>query len=341
MAFTWQLSELRTQFRSITRRSSTGDISDANVANWINEYYRNHFPDEAKVFDFQTDFTQSLTPTDSGEYTLSDDVIALEEPVTCDGRRIALYTDTEQFFDRYPSGESFVTAPTLAIGTSDTAAVANSAFTYRIGNDSYYKAATETSLSGSAVPANTYGAWMLSIDSDGDITVTEADDNDTGYKTPGLAIKALTAEHTSDCIMGFVTVTHTSAFTPGTTGLDTTGVTDTYTDGAPGLRAFPEAALVQGGKLFVRPKPSDWHQIESQLTLQRPSALTDDTDAPLDARWGPLIATGAAMLFLQEKENDMIRMAELDANKTQLLNQIGRKQKLQWIRDQRTAQPSF
>ncbi len=341
MAFTWVLSEIRSKFRDLTKRSSTSEISDTNVDNWINEYYTNHFPEEANVFDFQTDFTQDLTPTDAGEYALAQTVVAIEEPVTLDGGRISLWTDKEAFFATYPESESAITPPALVMGTTNTAAVANAAFKYAIGNYSYAAAATETALSGDAVPANTYGAWTLEIDADGTISVTEADGNATGYASPGRALAALAAERTSNAVMGYVTVLHTSTFTPGTTALNAGGITATFTDGKPGLRACPEAALVEGNTLYVRPRSNDWHRLEAQLSLQRPSALSGDSSAPLDIKWGPLLAVGAALLFLAEKESDVETMGELLSLKQALLRSVGRKQLFQWTRDQRAVQPAY
>jgi hypothetical protein len=69
------VAEIRAEFRHLTGRSATADISDADCNSWINEYYLQAFPEEAGVSNFQTDFTQDLTPTDSGEYALAQGVI--------------------------------------------------------------------------------------------------------------------------------------------------------------------------------------------------------------------------------------------------------------------------
>ena len=341
MAFTWVLSEIRDEFRDRIRRHSTAEISDANCNNWINEYYRNILPEELRIDRFQTDFTQDITPTDSGEYSLGQGIVAVEEPVTIDGSPITLTMEKKVFFGRFPEKERWISPPTLVIGTSSTSAVRNSAFRFRIADHAYAKAAGETELSGDAVPANLYGAWMLTIDSDSDITITEADDNATGYATPGLAVAALAEESTDDAVMGFVTVVHTSIFTPGTTSLSASGITTTFTDGSPSYRATPEMALIAGGKLYVRPKSDDWHRLESQLTLQRPSELSGDAVAPLDIKWGPLIAVGAAMLFISKKESDLETLAELGVVKKAMLNNIGHQQILQWTRNQRSACPAY
>lgn len=336
---TWNLAQIRSTARDLIGEHLTGNLSNATIDGMINEYYTDHFPEESGMTEFQTDLTQDVTPTDSGEYSLAQTVIAVEEPVTLDGKRIQLLTDKEQFFNLYPEDEDYITPPTLAIGTSDTAAVANSAFKYSLGGYSYSKAAAETSLSGDAVPANKYGAWMLTIDEDGTITVTESEDNATGYASPGQAIADL--DHSDDeAVMGYVTIISTAIFTPGTTALNDAAVTATFTDGRADMRGCPEAVLVYGGKLFVRPRSDDWHRVEAQMSLQRPSALSADASEPLDEKWGRLLAVGAAILYLND-QGDTTRVSELSVVKDALLKSVQRKQLIQWIRDQRTAQPTY
>jgi hypothetical protein len=97
------------------------------------------------------------------------------------GEKVSFTFNESAFFEKYPKtdgGTAYnITDPSLTIGTSDTAAVKNSAFTYRIDQYSYSKAAAETSLSGSVIPQNKYGAFKLEVDSDGTVTVSQADDS--------------------------------------------------------------------------------------------------------------------------------------------------------------------
>ena len=68
---------------------------------------------------------------------------------------------------------------------------------------------------------------------------------------------------------------------------------------------------LNSGTAYVRPKPDDAYQITSQAVLQRPTALSEDTDTPLDESWGLAIALGAAIKFLASKEAEAERIAEL------------------------------
>lgn len=303
MALTWKLSEIRTRFREDTGRSSTGDISDDNVDNLINDYYVHHFPSDACVDEFDTFLEQATSATDDGEYDLDVDVDRLDDPVTVDRAEIKLYRHREDFFSDYPEDEQFVTDPTLVIGSDDTTKVKHSAFNYRIQNYAYPKASSEVDLTGDTVPQNKYGAWLLKIDDDGDITVTAASDNATGYDTPRKALEALNKSDGDSCFMGYVTVISTDAdgFVPATTELDDDAVTATYTDGKFELRNVPEAILLYGTKLYARPRPNDVYEIKALTIADRPTAFSGDDATPADPKWGPAIARGAAILYLSAR----------------------------------------
>ena len=323
----WTLSEMRDLFREITGRRSTAQLSDANVNKELNDYYVHHFPGDAKVDEFNVFYTQALSATDSGIYPVAQNIDRLDDPVTINGKEIVLYRDRELFFgghDRHHhhshfhfhgvrttflhnqfKDEQFITDPNLVIGASDTAKVKHDAFDYRIQEKSYSKATSEVTLTGSAIPSGLYGAWSLKIDTDGDITVAAASDNVTGYATPRIALDALSSSDSDSAYMGYVTVTKSDgAFTPGTTALDDSNVTDTFTDGKFENRGEPISALLFGQNLYVSPKPNDIYEFEALSISDRPTAFANDAAVPDDPKWGPFIAAAAAVIFLTRKGED-------------------------------------
>ncbi len=339
--FTWVLSEIRDAFRQHIGRTQTTDISDTDSNKEINDYYVNFFPEDAMVTNFDDFFTQETTPTDNGEYSLAQTIVKLMEPMTIDGVEITFYQDKNQFFIDYPDDEQYITSPTLAIGSSDSTKVKNNAFKYDLNGTSYSKASVETAFSGLAtVPQNKYGAFSLKIDEDGTITIHEADDNTTGYNAPSLAIEGLASADSDTAYMGFVTVisTDSGGFVPGTTALDNGAVTDTYTDGKPSNRGTPLAALTVHNKLYLRPRPSDIHLFKAASEMNRPAALSGDTVAPPDKKWGPMIALGAAIRYLATRGGQG-RIAELKEITSYTLTSIQKKKRLQ-MRG-RTAEPNF
>ena len=195
-----------------------------------------------------------------------------------------------------------ISDPTLAIGSVSNASVINVAFTYRISDYSYSKAADETALSGEDVPQSKYGAWRLEIDSDGTISVVEADGNGTGYDTAAQAVRGLGAESGTNCCMGFVTAVNTSGvFDPGMTALDDGDVTATYTEGYHSTRGVSHTALISRHRLWLGPKPDDIFRFRATGVI-RPDVMTSGT-SPLDKSWGIVIAYGAAVMWAARKSN--------------------------------------
>ena len=316
----WTLSDLRTQVRDLTGRSSTGELSDAAILVLINDYYRYKFPQAACLDRFDTTWKKTATATDSGEYSDDNDgnslidVIELKGPIFANGLEMTLVYDADAFWSMHPPSEEYLIAPALALGTTNAAHVANGAFSYLVSDSAYSKAAAETALDGETVPQSKYGAWQLIIDADGDITVQEADDNATGYATAARAIRGLPAKTTGTIVMGFVTAINTAGtFIPGTTELSAAGVTDTYTDGNWRFRGQPQYILLHrtDGKVYIRPKANDTTLIQSMASMERPVALAEDTDTPIDQAWGRALAVGASIEFLVTKESETERIAEL------------------------------
>ena len=319
-AKTWKLSEMRTLWRELTGRKSTSQTSNTIIDEEIIDYYVNRFSHDARVDEFNVFFTQALSATDDGVYSLGQNVDRLDDPVTINGREIILERDREVFFGGHDhhhhhfahfigqrtsfhhfqyKDEQFITDPTLVIGSSDTTKVKHSDFSYEIKSKSYSKLSSEVALTGDAIPQGLYGAWSLKIDVDGDITVAAATDNGTGYATPRIALDALVASDSDSAYMGYVTVTKSDgAFTPTTTALSASNVTDTFTDGKFENRAEPITALLFGQNLYVRPKPNDIYELEALSIADRPTAFANDNAVPDDAKWGPVIAAKSALEFM-------------------------------------------
>ncbi len=333
MAFTGTMTQMVAKWREHTGRSQTTDISDSDVIDIINDYFVNYFSSDTGVDELNVFFTQALSATDSGVYSIAQSVDRLDDPVTINGRQIELFRDRELFFgtDHHHhrffghsfigsrttnhflgqfEDEQFITDPVLAIGTGDTTKVKHGDFDYSINSLAYSKASSEVDLTGDAVPEDKYGAWSLRIDEDGDITVAAASDNVTGYLTPRLALEALTNSDSDSAYMGYVTVIKSDgAFTPATTALNDSGVTDTFTDGRFETRTEPTAALLYGQDLYVRAKANDIYELRALQISQRPTALAAG-DAVADVKWASMIALGAAILYLKGVHDD-VRADEL------------------------------
>lgn len=106
MPLTWIGSEIVTKVRNITGEKTAEDITDADLLNRINDYYRNLFPLEVYVSDFEGWFTETFTDGD-GDYDVSQDYLRLETPMTIlDSDDVystpTFYQDKDEFFHLYP-----------------------------------------------------------------------------------------------------------------------------------------------------------------------------------------------------------------------------------------------
>ena len=315
VVYTWVMTEIATRWRLITGASSTDDISTSDLHKRINDYIVNYFPELAGVDDLRTIYAATTNMTDDGTVALAQTDIRLMAPIMRGTFELEFYRDEERFFRDYPINEQWITPPTLIIGTAP-AKVLNAAFSYDIAGAHYSKASSETSLSGDTIPQNKYGAFALTIDTDGTITVSAADDNGTGYATASLAVRGLDHASGTSAFVGYVTVHETAAagFVPGTTSLAPAGtVTATYTDGMWEFRRPPEACLVYQEKLWLRPKSDDIYRITGPRNVRGTALDSGDANALPDAKWGPTIALGDAMLYLGEISKDTSVTNELSS----------------------------
>lgn len=119
-----------------------------------------------------------------------------------------------------------------AIGTTTTKVKSANTITYTVDGVFKSKAGTDDlwTLSGGVVPVSSYQKYLLCLDGSGTASVVQ------GVPASTAAGVVLPAPPQGKTIVGIVTVqtdaTHT--FTPGTTGLDGAGITDSYADGFDG-----------------------------------------------------------------------------------------------------------
>lgn len=113
MSKRWTLQDIRTRARKYSGRLSTGQISNVDLDDYINEFYQNELPDILGVHQFESFFTFTLT-IDDGDYDLDeditggDDVHVIGKPVTVAGSEVTVYIDPEEFYEKWPtSGDPY------------------------------------------------------------------------------------------------------------------------------------------------------------------------------------------------------------------------------------------
>jgi len=107
MSLTWKRSEIAEKVRAITGQLTTSDISDADLAARINDFYRNLFALDVYVAELEGWFTQVTAAGDGGEYDISLDYLKLDTPMTILDSddvltTVSFYQDKDKFFNLYP-----------------------------------------------------------------------------------------------------------------------------------------------------------------------------------------------------------------------------------------------
>lgn len=109
----WTLGDIKSKVRRLSGRRSETQLSDSDLADYINRYYQLQFPLEVKPSELYTWFSFDLTAS-TDEYNLTvqtdattseifvDGYMTLDAPVTADGYSMTLYTDPVSFYDRWP-----------------------------------------------------------------------------------------------------------------------------------------------------------------------------------------------------------------------------------------------
>ncbi len=116
MAQTWTLAEIRAKVRVLTGRPTTTQISNTDIDDYVDNYYRNVLPLQTQATEFDKysssgGFT-GTTVAGTGEYALGADVYGIKEPLILDSETIPLSHDIKSFLEDFPPSNTTQTKPT-------------------------------------------------------------------------------------------------------------------------------------------------------------------------------------------------------------------------------------
>jgi len=120
----WTLANIRTKVRRLTGRLSSNQLSDAEILDYVNEFYQQTLLAELDLREFNS-WWEFNTTVDDEDYTLTaatDYIIG--EPIYVKGNEIAFYTDPITFYRDYPQTYN---DETLATGDGSTTVFAYTA----------------------------------------------------------------------------------------------------------------------------------------------------------------------------------------------------------------------
>ncbi len=110
----WTLSAIRSKVRTITGELSTYQMTNAEIDDYINQFYQNELPRLLVHSQFTEWFTFNTANWESGKYSLDSlalndgkNIIGIDgEYVTVAGNPIKVWYDVDPFFAKWPESET-------------------------------------------------------------------------------------------------------------------------------------------------------------------------------------------------------------------------------------------
>lgn len=259
------LQAIRDKIRKLTGRNSPTQITDAEINDYINQYYIYEFPESLKSLKLKDVYTFTTQPFIDTYAAPSDALFYYEPPVTCAGIRIDYFNNNETFYTRWPK-RNFVEIVGTGNGTPGP----------YVGN------ITNVPFLRSVNAAATIGRVqnILFTAASGALNADATDDGNGLFLAPEVGV--------IDYNTGAFTVTFSSAIDAGA---------PIWAETVPYVAARPTSLMYWQNQFVVRPVPDNSYIIEIN-TLRNPTDLLNDNDQPELNEWWKLLAYGAANQIL-------------------------------------------
>ena len=178
----WTVAQVISEFRNLTGRKSTSQISDTNVITRLNQYYQDMFPYDVKfsVPELELWHTFDTTASD-GDYNLSTDgpnIVRVGPPAYVNDEPVNFWTDVERFHSEYPFDYDTEDVPTdiLLFGrVLYLRPVPDDAYEVRLRKTSRPDAwtSTDTITPEPVGPCMAYGAAIMYLSAQGERDIAE------------------------------------------------------------------------------------------------------------------------------------------------------------------------
>jgi len=259
------LDRIKTKVRRLTASPSTQQLTDADLEDYINDFYDQDLPASLKLFNLRTNY-EFITEANQDTYTLDTDLYyQVEAPIYVAGYETQFFLDQAEFYSKWNKAE---VSQTSATGTGGAGP-----YTWTLGP----LRVTKNSL---IITANDTSDNQMEIEDDGAGNLVD--------------FGTTTSRGTVNYITGAVSVTFPNAID---TGDAITSMWRPYQAGRPfGILFF-------GSTLTLRPVPDKAYRVVVQV-IRRPSqALATGSDTPQVTQWWQFIAFGAAIKVLQDRQD--------------------------------------
>ena len=178
----WTVAQVISEFRDLTGRKSTGQLSDAAIVIRANQYWQDVFPYDVKFQVPELELWHTFNTVDGdGDYNLSTDgsnIIRVGGPAYVDDNPADLWTDVERFHDEYPHDYETEDRPTdiLLFGrVLYLRPIPDDIYEVRIRKTSRPTAwvSTDTITPEPAGPCIAYGSAVMYLSSQGERDIAE------------------------------------------------------------------------------------------------------------------------------------------------------------------------
>jgi len=257
------LVAIRKKVRRLTASPDSSQLSDDDIDEYVNTYYDQDFPASVKTDQLRS-VVEVFTEPNIDNYTLDiNKYRGIRSPIYVEGREGRLYKDRREFFRVWPRGASRFT-PASGDG-------ATLAFSWTLG-----------------APFLRNEVLISSTDTAGNAIKIE-DDGNGNLVTAGTT----TVLGTVNYVTGAFAITFGVAPADGE---DIVTWVSTYQVGR------PSDMLVWGSNITLRPVPDEVYRLEFEA-YQSPTQFMATSDAPTLNQWWQLLALGAAVKILQDRQD--------------------------------------
>jgi hypothetical protein len=252
----WTLADIKQKVRNVTGRPSTDQLLEADLLNYINNYYLFTMPFELKE-QITNQFLKFKTTPGVNVYAFPGGYFTDQPGAYADGFPLIFYQDPDIFYQDWPQQ-------------------------YAVDNIAVGDGSTSTFPGGLQNPPVIVGTlFITSDDTDGTQQVLQ-DQGDGTLTGDGTG--------TINYLTGAYSVTFTTA--PGVSAQ----IYAKY-QGYSGNR--PQGVLFFNNQFEFMPVPDQAYQIQMQGYI-KPTALSNNSDTPLQEEWGALIAYGASLDIFED-----------------------------------------
>ena len=280
------LSDIRNKVRRVTGKLSANEITDAQINDYIDNYYIYDFPEQLRLQNLRVNY-QFVTNANQPVYDFPTNLY-LENlpPVYVGGYQAIMSQSREAFFRLNPRLNYIQQSAATGTGSVGPYTMTCSAIPVTRGSKRKPPGAYFVSTPTVDTPASSLNSMVLISGQDvNGISVVLIDDGLGNLFDPDdTSTQAPAARGSINYVTGAITATFATAIAAGTP------INIQY---VPYVASRPRSILFYGDQFYLYPIPDQAYSISFEAYMY-PSSLTNDTDEPQLREWWQALAYGAA-----------------------------------------------